>query len=165
LDLHSYLPLDILTKVDRMSMAHSIETRVPLLDHRLVEFAATIPPELQIRDTTRKYVFRRALEGTLPPEILARPKRGFAIPLGRWFRGELAPFVSDLLFASRSRDRDIFNREYVERLLRWHGRGRDLDLQLWTLISFELWCRTFLDGGTPPVGRSVPRRARAGIAQ
>jgi asparagine synthase (glutamine-hydrolysing) len=156
LDLHSYLPLDILTKVDRMSMAHSIETRVPLLDHRLVEFAATIPPDLQLRNGARKYVFKRALAGTLPGEILERPKRGFAIPLGRWFRGELAPYVADLLLAPRSRARGIFEPAHIERLLAQHRRGRDLDLQLWTLISFELWCRTFLDGARPaaPLARA-----------
>jgi asparagine synthase (glutamine-hydrolysing) len=158
LDFQSYLPLDILTKVDRMSMAHSIEVRVPLLDHKLVEFAATIPPDLKLHGSTRKYIFKRALEGVLPAEILDRPKRGFAIPLGRWFRGELAPFVSDLLFDGRSRERGIFNPGYVERLLRWHGRGRELDLQLWTLISFELWCRTFLDGAGTPAGPSAPAR-------
>jgi asparagine synthase (glutamine-hydrolysing) len=164
LDFQSYLPLDILTKVDRMSMAHSIEARVPLLDHKLVEFAATIPPDLKLRGDTRKYVFKRALEGMLPAEIIDRPKRGFAIPLGRWFRGELGPFVSDLLFARRSRERGIFNPGYVERLLKWHGRGRELDLQLWTLISFELWCRTFLDGSGAPVGRAAPPRAVSRLA-
>jgi len=164
LDFQSYLPLDILTKVDRMSMAHSIEARVPLLDHRLVEFAATIPPELKLRGDTRKYVFKRALEGLVPAEIIDRPKRGFAIPLGRWFRGELAPFVSDLVFARRSRERGIFNPRYIERLLKWHGRGREFDLQLWTLISFELWCRTFLDGTRGTAERTVAPRAMARLA-
>src|SRR5439155_11662780 len=89
-DLQSYLPRDILTKVDRMSMAHSIEARVPLLDHKLVEFAATIPPELQLRDGATKHVFKSALRGIVPEAILARRKHGFAVPLGRWFRGALA---------------------------------------------------------------------------
>jgi asparagine synthase (glutamine-hydrolysing) len=163
LDLHSYLPLDILTKVDRMSMAHSIETRVPLLDHKLVEFAATIPPDLLLHDGTRKYVFKRALEGTLPGEILHRSKRGFAIPLGRWFRGELAPYVCDLLLSPRSRERGIFDPDHVERLLSQHRRGRDLDLHLWTLISFELWCRTFLDGAGAPAGRNAPTRDASSV--
>src|SRR4029079_16340609 len=85
MDLDGYLPLDILTKVDRMSMAHSLEARVPLLDHELVEFAATIPPELQLRHGTKKYLFKRALRGILPDAIIDRPKQGFAVPLGRWF--------------------------------------------------------------------------------
>jgi asparagine synthase (glutamine-hydrolysing) len=147
LDLHTYLPLDILTKVDRMSMAHSIETRVPLLDHKLVEFAATIPPELQLRGTTRKYLFKRALEGMVPEPLLTRPKRGFAIPLGRWFRGGLKDYVRDLLLSERSRQRGIFDPAQVERLIERPERGQqDMNLHLWMLISFELWCRTFLDG-------------------
>src|SRR6266851_4538587 len=152
LDLKSYLPLDILTKVDRMSMAHSIEARVPLLDHVLLEFAATIPPELQLRGGTTKYLFKRAMRGVLPDAILDRPKHGFAVPLGRWFRGQLGPFVRDLLLSETSRRRGIFNPAYIEHLLVQLGRGRQLDFQLWTLISFELWCRTFLDG-TPATRR------------
>jgi asparagine synthase (glutamine-hydrolysing) len=147
-DLQSYLPLDILTKADRMSMAHSLEARVPLLDHELVEFAATIPPELQLRDGTGKHVFRRAVGRLLPEPILRRPKRGFAIPLGHWFRGRLADFARDLLLSSRARARGIFERSGVERLLARPARGHeDLELQLWTLISFELWCGIFVDGG------------------
>jgi asparagine synthase (glutamine-hydrolysing) len=145
LDLKSYLPLDILTKVDRMSMAHSIETRVPLLDHKLVEFAATIPPELNLRGGTTKYIFKRAMRGILPEQIVDRKKHGFSVPLGRWFRGQLGSFVRELLLSEQSRQRGIFNPAYIERLLCWHEQGRDLDFHLWTLISFELWCRTFLD--------------------
>jgi asparagine synthase (glutamine-hydrolysing) len=144
LDTKLYLANDILTKVDRMSMAHSIEARVPLLDHKLVEFAATIPPELKLRGTTTKYIFKKAMEGILPKDILYRPKRGFAVPLSRWFRGQLNGYVRDLLLDSTSRQRGIFNPNYVERLLRLHENGRDMDLQLWTMITFELWCRRFL---------------------
>jgi asparagine synthase (glutamine-hydrolysing) len=144
-DLKSYLPLDILTKVDRMSMAHSIEARVPLLDHKLVEFAATIPQEMRLRDGVTKYIFKRAMRGILPDAIIDRPKRGFAIPLGRWFRGSLAGFANDLLLSSDCRRRGILNPAYLRKLLARHSQGRDLDLHLWTIISFELWCRTFLD--------------------
>jgi asparagine synthase (glutamine-hydrolysing) len=144
-DLMGYLPLDILTKVDRMSMAHSIEARVPLLDHHVVEFAATIPPELQLRDGTTKYVFKQALAGLVPAPILTRPKHGFAVPLGRWFRGELGGFVRDLLLSERSRHRGVLEPAGVEWLIAQHERGRELDFQLWTLMSFELWCRQFLD--------------------
>jgi len=154
LDLKSYLPLDILTKVDRMSMAHSLEARVPLLDHKLVEFAASIPPELQLRNGTTKYILKRAMTGILPDEIIRRPKHGFAVPLGRWFRGKLGPFVRDLLFSQQSRRRAMFSTDYIEQLLRLNESGRDLDLQLWSLISFELWCRTFLD----QAGRHAARK-------
>jgi asparagine synthase (glutamine-hydrolysing) len=145
LDFKGYLPLDILTKLDRMSMAHSIEARVPLLDHKLVEFAASIPPELKLRNGTTKYIFKRALRGILPDTIIDRPKRGFAVPLGRWFRGQLGSFLRDLLLSDTARRRGIFNTDYIRRLITRHEQGRPLDLQLWTLISFELWCRTFLD--------------------
>jgi asparagine synthase (glutamine-hydrolysing) len=152
LDLHSYLPLDILTKVDRMSMAHSLETRVPLLDHPLVELAARIPPDLQVHGPTTKYLFKRALQGIVPDTILARPKQGFAVPLGRWFRGKLRELARDVLLDARGRQRGIFDPRQVEALLDAPARGRDLDLQTWTLLSFELWCRLFLDqqGGYRP---------------
>ncbi|HEY8131147.1 MAG TPA: asparagine synthase (glutamine-hydrolyzing) [Thermoanaerobaculia bacterium] len=145
LDLQTYLPLDILTKVDRMSMAHSLEVRVPLLDHKLVEFAATIPPELNLNGVSGKRVFKKAMRGILPDQVIDRPKRGFAVPLAFWFRGELEGFARDLLLSRRSRERNILNIRYVERLLDLHRGGRPLDLQLWTLISLELWCRTFID--------------------
>jgi asparagine synthase (glutamine-hydrolysing) len=158
MDIKNYLPNDILTKVDRMSMAHSIEARVPLLDHKLVEFAATIPPELKLKRKTTKYIFKKALEGILPNEILHRPKRGFAIPLGRWFRGQLSLYVRDLLLSRKSLDRGLFRKAYIERLIKMNERGRSLDLQLWTLITFELWCRRFIDEST--FCRAVPAAAR-----
>jgi asparagine synthase (glutamine-hydrolysing) len=146
LDHKQYLPRDILTKVDRMSMAHSIEARVPLLDHKVIEFAARIPPELKLRGGTTKYIFKKALRGVLPDAIIDRPKRGFAIPLGRWFRGNLREFARDLLLSPRTKGRGIFNTSYLSRLVEIHDSGRDnLGLHLWTLISFELWCRLYLD--------------------
>ena len=144
LDINAYLPLDILTKVDRMSMAHSIEARVPLLDHTLVEFAATIPPELKLHGGEGKHIFKRALREWLPAPILGRPKQGFAIPLGRWFRGRLGEFVHDLLLSDTARRRGFYRPGSIAALLERQRRG-DLDLQLWTLISLELWARRFLD--------------------
>jgi asparagine synthase (glutamine-hydrolysing) len=145
LDIHRYLPLDILVKVDRMSMAHSIEAREPLLDHKLVEFAATIPAELRLRGGTTKYIFKQAMRGILPDAIIDRPKQGFGVPLEHWFRGRLSSFVRDLLLSRRSRERGIFNPAHIEKLLRIHESGRRRDTELWLLISIELWCRTFLD--------------------
>jgi asparagine synthase (glutamine-hydrolysing) len=158
MDLTSYLPLDILTKVDRMSMAHSIEAREPLLDHTLVELAARLPLDLRFDGQTTKYILKKALRGVLPDAIIDRPKRGFAVPLGRWFRGRLNGFVGDLLLDSHSRTRDFFDAGYVRELLRRHERGRELDLHLWTLLSFELWCRRFL-GRAPNL--STPTSVRA----
>jgi asparagine synthase (glutamine-hydrolysing) len=156
-DIHTYLPLDILTKVDRMSMAHSIEARPPLLDHKLVEFAARIPARLKLQNGTTKYLLKRAMRGILPNDIIDRQKHGFAVPLAKWFRGELSTFSRDLLFSQRSRERGLFNGAYIERLLQLHERGRDIDLQLWTLLSLELWCRRVLDA---PIQRlETPPRA------
>lgn len=146
-DLHHYLPLDILTKVDRMSMAHSIEARVPLLDHVFVEFAATIPPEQLLRGREGKWLFKQALAQVLPSAILMRRKQGFAVPLGRWFRGELRPIVDELLLSRQARKRRLFNPSYVQTLVKRHAEGRPLDLHLWILMSVELWCRAFLDPG------------------
>ena len=159
LDVKGYLPLDILTKVDRMSMGHSIEARVPLLDHVLVEFAATIPPDLKLHGQTTKYIFKQAMRGILPDAVIDRPKHGFAVPLGRWFRGQLGPFVRDLLLSETSQRRGLFNRAHIEQLLTRFGQGRPLDFELWTLISFELWCRTFLDGTTARRDRAARESA------
>jgi asparagine synthase (glutamine-hydrolysing) len=168
-DFRHYLPLDILTKVDRMSMAHSLEARVPLLDHPLVEFAATIPGDWKLRRGKTKQIFIKALRGWLPDEVLDRSKKGFGVPLNRWFRGPLRPLVRELLLSDTSRRRMIFDDMYVKRLIERQEQGRPLDSHLWTLMSFELWCRTFLDrtGGTvvrtaassAPVGarRAKPR--------
>jgi asparagine synthase (glutamine-hydrolysing) len=164
LDLRTYLPQDILTKVDRMSMAHSLETRVPLLDHRLVEFAATVPPELQLRGTTTKYLLKRAMRSTLPESILHRPKQGFAIPLGRWFGAGFDELLRDVLLSDTVRHRAIFDVGAVEQRLRHGRRDGGLGLDLWTLLSFELWCRAFLEGGSQR--RSAPTPApRVGWAQ
>ena len=163
LDIKHYLPLDILTKVDRMSMANSLEVRVPLLDHKLVEFAATIPPALRLRNGSSKHIFKQAMRGILPDSIIDRTKQGFAVPLGSWFRGELNVFVRDLLLSQKSRARQIFNPVYIEKLLQLQQRGRPLDLQLWTLVSFELWCRKFLDQ-VAIATRPAPAAAQAKLA-
>lgn len=154
-DLHRYLPLDILTKVDRMSMAHSIEARVPLLDHKLVEFAGSIPPSLKLRKGRTKHIFKQAMAGILPDSIINRKKQGFAVPLKDWFRGPLSEYLRDHLLSERCRRRGIFNTAYIEKLITLHDQGRPLDLQLWTLLSIELWCRLFLDYETRRVAPTV----------
>lgn len=152
-DLHHYLPLDILTKVDRMTMAHSLEARPPLLDHKLVEFAATIPARFRLNGGTTKYLFKQAMRGVLPDSIIDRQKHGFAVPIARWFRGELAGFARDVLLSDTCRQRGILDTRFVERLLQLNARGRDLDLQLWTALSFEMWCRRFLDAAPLPAAQ------------
>ncbi len=162
LDLERSLPLDILTKVDRMSMAHSLESREPLLDHKLVEFAGTIPPEMQIKNGTGKYILKQAMRGVLPDEVIDRRKQGFGIPLGHWFRGRLSGFLRDLLLSGRALNRGIFQKTYLVKLIERHEAGRDLGLELWTLISFELWCRAFLDGTASRPKSRAPRRPSSG---
>lgn len=144
LDIEGYLPLDILTKVDRMSMANSLEVRVPLLDYKLVEFAATIPAELLLRNGGGKYILKRVVRDMVPDAVLDRPKQGFSVPLGMWFQGGLAEVVRQLLLSSETRSSELLDTSYIEKLLAMHKRGRGLEMQLWTLISFELWYRRFL---------------------
>lgn len=145
LDLDHYLPLDILTKVDRMSMAHSLEARVPLLDHVFVEFAARIPVDMKFKNGRTKHIFVEALRGLLPDPVLDRRKQGFAVPVGAWLRKQLKPLLLETILSERCRRRGIFEAPVVEQVVRRHEQGRPLDSHLWTLISFELWCRRFLD--------------------
>ena len=161
-DLHTYLPLDILTKVDRATMAHSLEARPPLLDHRLVEFAATVPAHYRLRGGSTKYLFKQAMRSLLPDQIIDRRKHGFAVPIAQWLRGELAGLARDLFRSAACRQRGFFDTVQVDRLLRLNARGRDLDLQLWTMLSFELWCQRFLDAAPRP--QPVPIRQTRRIA-
>jgi asparagine synthase (glutamine-hydrolysing) len=146
LDSKTYLPGDILTKVDRMSMAHSIETRVPLLDHQLVEFVQKIPIAMKIRGRDTKYIFKRAMRGILPDEIIDRPKQGFDVPINKWLNNELRSMLDDVLNDSRTRQRGYFNRRAIESLVQEHRRGRrDNARHLWGLLTLELWHRAFID--------------------
>ncbi len=148
-DFETYLPEDVLVKVDRMSMAHSIESRVPLLDNEVIDFAAALPARFKIHNGRRKHVLKRALEPLLPAGILNRRKQGFGIPLGNWFRGGLTALFSDVLDAPRTRQRGYFDPAFVSRLLREHLSGqRDHTSRLWQLLVFELWHRQYLDRAT-----------------
>lgn len=149
-DFETYLPEDILTKVDRMSMAHSLESRVPLLDNEVVEFAAQLPASLKIRGGRRKHILKEAAAGILPSDILDRPKRGFEVPVGAWFRGGLRELFSDVLLSSRARQRGYFEPRFIERLVHEHVTGRrEHTLRLWSLLVFELWHRQYIDSGAP----------------
>jgi asparagine synthase (glutamine-hydrolysing) len=159
-DFETYLPEDILTKVDRMSMAHSIESRVPLLDNEVVEFAARLPADLKIRNGRRKHILKEAAAGILPPEILARPKQGFAVPVGNWFRSGLRDLFADVLLSARARHRGYFEPRFIDRLVREHVAGRrDHTLRLWGLLVFELWHRQYLDTGSRGVEIGTPGHA------
>ncbi len=146
-DVKTYLVDDILTKVDRMSMAVSLESREPLLDHKLLEFAASVPSALKLKAGRRKYLLRRLLERRIPKSIVDRPKHGFEAPIGEWLRGPLAPMVNDLLLDGRMRRRGVFDHRAVARVWREHRGGRqDHRHRLWSLVMLELWFRQFVDG-------------------
>jgi asparagine synthase (glutamine-hydrolysing) len=153
-DIATYLPGDILTKVDRASMAVSLEARVPLLDHALVEFALALPAGLKIRDGVGKQIFRRAIRGLVPPAVLDHPKLGFAVPLGSWFRGPLRHRL-DRLSATDGGLYDVLDRGSVRRLLREHlMRRRDHSSALWRALVLQLWL-DHLDAGR--LARPLPK--------
>ena len=141
-DLSTWMPDDLLLKADRMSMAHSLELRVPFLDHRLVEFATRLRQELKIRGAAGKYLLRRLVEPFLPPATTQGPKRGFPIPTRAWFRGELSDYVRDKLLSTDSACMAFFPRGEVVRLLEAH-RYRDCSNQIHALLGLDEWCRAF----------------------
>jgi asparagine synthase (glutamine-hydrolysing) len=150
-DMETYLPEDILTKVDRMSMAHSIESRVPLLDNELIDFAATLPPAFKIRQGRGKHVLKEVAAGLLPPGLVDRTKQGFGVPLGLWFRGRLRELFADTLLSPRAQQRGYFDPRFVTRLVDEHLAGRrDHTLRLWQLVVFERWHQQYLDRSTTP---------------
>ena len=142
IDMHTYLVGDINTKVDRASMAHSLEVREPLMDHKLVEWVATLPSEFKLRGTNGKHFFKKALEPHLPPEVLYRPKMGFAVPLARWLRGPLRQRVRDALLGDTMLDSGMFNAQAVRQLVEQHESGRrDHSTPIWTMLMFEAFLR------------------------
>jgi asparagine synthase (glutamine-hydrolysing) len=146
LDSKTYLPGDILTKVDRMSMAVSLEARVPLLDHKLIEFVTRIPASLKMKGLETKHIFKRAVRSFVPAEILNRPKQGFGVPIQEWINDQMRERIHETLTAQRTRERGLFNPAYIELLLHEHGRGRrDHSPALWSLLMLELWHRNFVD--------------------
>jgi asparagine synthase (glutamine-hydrolysing) len=144
-DTKTYLH-ELLMKQDQMSMAASIESRVPFLDHKLAEFKARMPREMKLRGGTTKWILREAIKGTLPPEILSRPKMGFPVPVGRWFRSEFKHVVNDCVLGPRARERGIFDAAFVRQLVAAHNAGENHDERLWSLVNFEIWQRQFIDG-------------------
>ena len=145
-DIKTYL-VELLMKQDQMSMAASIESRVPFLDHRLVEFVAGLRPGLKLRGLTTKWLLRQSVRGILPREILTRRKMGFPVPFGLWMRGPHAALARDVLLDRRSRERGIIDPAAVERLLQAHVAGEtEGGDAIWSLLNLELWYRTFIDG-------------------
>jgi asparagine synthase (glutamine-hydrolysing) len=164
-DTRTYMIDDVLTKVDRMSMAVSLEAREPLLDHKLLEFAARVPSSLKLKDGRSKYLLRRVLEQRVPRSIVDRKKNGFDAPVGEWLRGPLASMTHELLLDGRLRQRGIFQQTEVTRLWEEHRSGQgDHRHRLWQLIMLELWFRAFIDTAGKQadagVGAATPEPAR-----
>jgi len=148
LDMKTYLVGDILTKVDRASMAHSLEVREPLLDHRLMEWLSTLPPALKLRGREGKYFFKKALEPYLPNEILYRPKMGFSVPLASWFRGPLRERVEAAVLGPVLADSGYFNPRFLREMVDDHRSGaRDYSVPLWSLLMFEAFLRKAMGAG------------------
>jgi asparagine synthase (glutamine-hydrolysing) len=144
-DMTTYLH-ELLMKQDQMSMAASIESRVPFLDNELMEFATRLPVEMKLRGTTTKYVLREAMKGVLPDEILTRKKMGFPVPIGAWFRGAYRNVISEYVLSERALRRGVFNADYIRQLVDRHQAGENHAERLWALVNFEIWQRRFFDG-------------------
>ncbi|MEQ1907424.1 MAG: asparagine synthase (glutamine-hydrolyzing) [Vicinamibacterales bacterium] len=163
IDIRSYMLDDILVKVDRMSMAHSLEVRCPLLDHELVELAATMPTRMKIRDGRGKYVLRRVLAKALPARSLVKRKQGFSVPLRDWFRGPLRDLVHDTLTSADALPPELFSMPAVRRTLDEHQRGVvDHGNRIWLLLTFAAWHGRYQAGAPASLRRDVPIEARHG---
>ena len=146
LDINTYLPEDLLVKMDIATMANSLEARVPFLDHQLMEFIATIPSSLKLRGTVAKYILKEAFKEFLPEVIFKRRKMGFGVPVSRWFRNELKDYVYEILLDSRTLNRGYFKKEGIERVLNDHIELRyDHSAKIWALLFLEIWFRVFID--------------------
>jgi asparagine synthase (glutamine-hydrolysing) len=145
LDLKTYLIGDINTKVDRASMAHSLEVREPLMDHPLVEWLASLPSSLKVRGGEGKHLLKTAMEPYLPSDLLYRPKQGFAVPIALWFRGPLRQRVKDAVLGERLEATGLFNRRYLTHLVEGHTSGnRDYSAPLWTLLMFDAFLKNVM---------------------
>jgi asparagine synthase (glutamine-hydrolysing) len=145
-DIKTYLH-ELLMKQDQMSMAASLESRVPFLDHKLVEFTSSLPERLKLNRWTTKYVLRQSMKDILPKQILMRPKMGFPVPVGAWFRGAYAHVLDEYVLGSRATERGIFNADAVRLLVSEHQRGvANHSERLWSLVNLEMWFRRFIDG-------------------
>ncbi len=148
-DLTGYLPEDLLVKMDVATMAHSLEARSPLLDHKFVEFAATLPPEWKLKGLKSKYILKETFKDFLPRGILTRRKQGFGIPLGKWFAGAWLGYLKEVLLSEKASKRGYFKMKNISRLINDHAEGKaDYGYCLWTLLMLELWHRVFIDGET-----------------
>ena len=145
-DINSYLPEDLLVKMDIATMANSLEARIPFLDHKFMEFVASIPSRLKLKGSKTKFILKAAFRDFLPDTIFKRRKMGFGVPVSRWFRNELKDYIYEILLDRRTLNRGYFRREGVERLLNDHVALRyDHSAKIWALLFLEMWFRVFID--------------------
>ena len=145
-DTMTYLPNDLLVKMDIASMTVSLEARSPFLDHHLMEFAASLPEKMKLRRLTTKYLLKRVLKKLVPEENLTRRKMGFGVPIGYWFRGAMQPFLRETLLSDKASSRKLFNAEKVRQLVDDHVEKKaDHSHRLWSLLMLELWFEKFID--------------------
>lgn len=150
-DSKLWLPDFLLLRGDKLTMANSLEARIPLLDHKLVEFAGRLPTQYKLHKGDRKYLLKRVAERMLPSEIITRKKQGFPIPIERWLRNEARPLMRDMLSQESLQRRGLFNPQYVEQLMQQHESGfADNTTELWGLVSFEIWMRRLVDSANSP---------------
>jgi len=155
-DTKTYLQ-ELLMKQDQMSMAASIESRVPFLDHKLVEFTSRLPERLKLRGWTTKYILRRSMKGVLPEAILKRSKMGFPVPVGSWFRGPFRSVIDEYVLDERATGRGLFDQTFVRDLVGRHQSGaEDHTERLWSLVNFEMWMRQFIDGEVAHAAQLAP---------
>ncbi len=142
LDIKTYLADDILAKVDRASMAHSLEVRVPVLDHEFMELIATIPSSLKIKGKEGKYIFKKSLRQVLAKNTLYRKKQGFSMPISNWFKSDLKPLFEDIVLTKEARCHNILNSKVMSTLWQQHQSGhRERGAELWAILTFEKWMR------------------------
>jgi asparagine synthase (glutamine-hydrolysing) len=145
-DQMTYLPNDLLVKVDIASMANSLEARSPFLDHKVIEFAASLPDQLKLQGRETKSLLKKVAARLVPSEVIYRNKMGFGVPIGKWFRGEMKGFVQEVLLSQKSLQRGIIRPEILKRYVHQHLTGeRDYSFQLWTFLMLELWFQRFID--------------------
>ncbi len=163
-DTKTYLH-ELLMKQDQMSMAASIESRVPFLDHPLAEFAARMPERMKLRGMTTKWVLRQAMKDRLPEEILSRKKMGFPVPVGSWFRGAWRHLLDEFVVSERALSRGLFTPDVVRRLVAGHVGGENHTERLWALLTLEIWQRIFIDGEDPASIRMRPESVTVSMSR
>ena len=149
LDIKTWLPNDVLLKNDKMTMAHSLEARVPFLDHKFAEFLMTIPSHLKLKGLTEKYIMRKSMEGVVPANIIKRKKHGFTVPIGMWMENGLKTFVEALLTKERITKYGYWDYVYIKSLMNQDLKNEFYKRQLWAIITFEVWHKIFIENEKP----------------